>query len=105
MKIFQVAYDFFRNIKTPTWLKVLLGELQNLMVDIAKKAGQNYVAYVEGLVIEASGMTNLTNKQKFEYVFNKAKSGGVSAIVTLRDREITILVEFLYAQYRKLKGE
>jgi hypothetical protein len=38
-------------------------------------------------------------------VFNKAKSGGISAMITLKDREITVLVEFLYAQYRKIKGE
>jgi hypothetical protein len=61
--IFQKAYDYIKSIKTPTWLKVLLGELQDLMFEIAKKAGPSYVAYVAGLVIAAAGMTNLTSKQ------------------------------------------
>jgi SLT domain-containing protein len=103
--IFQKAYDAIKAIKTPTWLKVLLGELQVLMFDIAKKAGQNYVAYVEGLIIQAAGMTNLSNKQKFEYVFDNARKSGVAAVITLKDNELNVLINFLYSQWKKIKGE
>ena len=103
--VFQRAYDYIKAIKTPTWLKVLLGELQVLMFDIAKKAGQNYVAYVEDLIIQAAGMTNLNNKQKFEYVFENARKGGITAVITLKDNELNVLINFLYSQWKKMKGK
>jgi hypothetical protein len=103
--IFQRAYDFIKAIKTPTWLKELLQSLQDIMLAIAKKAGQDYIAYLEAMIVEASLMNNLSSKQKFDYVFGKAKSGGISAIITLKDNEISTLINFLYSQYKKAKGE
>jgi len=105
MKIFQVPYNWFKSWTTPVWLRDLLQALQDLMVDVARKAGENYILYIESLIAEAASHNEWSNSQKFEYVFDKAKNGGVSALIVLKDNEISALVNFLYSQYKKLRGE
>ncbi len=103
--IFQKAADAIRAFKTPTWLKEMLGALQDLMIVILKKAGEDYLTYLETLIIEVAGKKELSSKQKFEYVFENARKTGISAIITLKDNELNALINHLYAIYKKAKGE
>mgnify|MGYP001350122344 CR=1 FL=1 len=102
MKLFQKAYDFFRNIKTPTWLKILLGELQDLMIVVLQKAGKDYINFVTEQVIAAAQDNNMSSGEKFDYVFKQAKKHLTLCVFTLKDNEINCIIEFICS---KLKGQ
>jgi hypothetical protein len=100
MSIFQKAYDLIKAIKTPAWLKALLGELQTIMFNILKNAGKEYLSQLEVLIVEAYNKPNWTNQQKFKYVFDNARNSGIQALVELKDAELNALIENLYLRFK-----
>lgn len=98
---FQQCYDFFKNIKTPLWLKVLLAQLQALLIEILKQAGQAYIQYLQAKILEAAQHSDWSNEQKFDYVFDAAKAGFIEFAITLKDSEIRCIIEFLVNQLKK----
>lgn len=101
MNPFQSAYNWIKNIKTPTWLKTLLAQLQDILISLLKQAGQAYIQYLQSKILEASTHSDWNNKQKFDYVFIEAKKGFVEFGITLKDSEINALIEFLFSQLKK----
>jgi len=100
MSIFQKAYDWVDGWKAPAWLKALLQSLNDLMLAVLKEVSQQYINYIKNQITYAAGQ-NWTAEEKFNYVFNQAKTGLTEFSITLKDREINLLIEFLVAQ---LKG-
>ena len=99
--IFQKAYDAIKGWTAPLWLKTLLQSLNDIMIAILKEVGQQYINMLKAKIIEAAGHSDWSNKQKFDYVFNAAKSGMVEFSITIKDREIAVLTEFLVNQLKK----
>jgi len=95
MKIFQRAYDLFRNIKTPTWYKTLMAELQDIIIQILLQVGRDFIAGVEAQILEVSKL-DMPNRKKFERVFNYIK---VKA-PTMKDSAINLLLEALFSRLK-----
>ena len=102
MGLFQKAYDFFKNIKTPVWLRDLLQNLQDIMFAIAKEVGEQYITMVKTRILEAEQHTDWSSKEKFEYVLKESKKGFIDFSITLKDRELNLLIEFLFSQLKKI---
>ena len=98
--IFQKAYDKIKSITTPTWLKSLLQELQDLMFGVLRSAGKSYIDYITALILEAAQRTDLSGEQKFQYVLNNAKASGINTINDLKDNELNTLINFLYSKIK-----
>ena len=101
MTLFQRMYDAIDKWTAPLWLRNLLQELNNLMLIILKEAGKAYITYIKTLIIEASGM-QISNKEKFEYVYKHATKKALSMGIELKDAQINALIEFLL---NKLKND
>jgi hypothetical protein len=101
MTIFQRCYDAIKNWKTPQWLKLLLAQLQALMIQILVQAGQAYIQFLQSKILEAASHNDWSNEEKFDYVFNAAKGGFVEFSITLKDAELNCIIEFLVAQLKK----
>ena len=91
--IFQKAADAIRGWKTPDWLVSFLAGLQMVIISIAQKAGQAYLSYIEAKIIESAGNASLTSAQKFQYVWDAAKSGAVATLKDLKDSELNAIIE------------
>jgi hypothetical protein len=100
MGLIQKAYDFFKNIKTPQWLKLLLAQLQALIIQVAMQAGQAYINYLKEKILEAAGHSEWSSSKKFNYVFDAAKSGFTEYSVTLKDNELNTIINFLVSQLK-----
>ena len=99
--VFQKLYDKINNWTAPIWLRNLLAELNTLMMIILKEAGKSYVSFLKTTIIEASTM-NITNKEKFDYVYKKATGKALSMGLQLRDAQINCMIEFFV---NKLKND
>ena len=101
MNILQRAYDWIKAWKPPMWIKALLARLNDLMIIILKQVTKAYIDYLKAEVIYAASRGDWTPEEKYEYVFRKAKEGFDKFSVTLKDREINCIIEFLYLQLKK----
>ena len=101
MNPFQSAYDWIKNLKTPQWLKLLLAQLQELMISMLVQAGQAYITYLKSKILEAAQHSDWSNEKKFDYVFDAAKGGFVEFAITLKDSELNVIINFLVAQFKK----
>jgi methyltransferase-like protein len=97
---FQYAANFINSIKTPKWLKDFFQEVQDIMIILAKQTGQNYIDFLETKIIEVAD-GNMSNTAKFNAVWEAARSGIVTAVVTLKDAELKLLIEFLVNKLKK----
>lgn len=103
MNIFQKLYDGIKNWTAPQWLKTFLSDLQIVIIQVAKAAGQAYIQYLEAKIIEAANNGSLTSEQKFQYVWDAAKGSAIPAIVSLKDSELNLIIESI-ANLLKSKG-
>lgn len=101
MSIWQKMYNAIKNWQPPQWVKLLLGQLNDMMITILKETGKAYVEYLKAKIIEAANHSDWSNEEKFGYVFNAAKSGLVGFSITLKDREINVIIEFLVNELKK----
>jgi hypothetical protein len=90
--IFQELYDAINNWRAPAWLRDFLANLQTVIVKIAESAGQAYLSYLEAKIIEAAGNASLTSAQKFQFVWDAAKSGSVASLKDLKDNELNAII-------------
>ena len=95
MDLFQKPYDAIKRWTAPAWLKNLLKTSNDIMMAILEEVSQAYIDYLKAKIIEASEHSDWSAGQKFEYVFKEAKSGFVSFGITLKDRQINALIQFL----------
>ena len=101
MTIFQKAYDAIKSWQAPRWLKFFLQQLNDLMIVVLKEAGQGYIDYLKEKIIEAAQNKDWSNKKKFDYVFNQAKKGFDTFVISLKDNEINTLINFLVSTLKK----
>ena len=83
---------------TPTWLKAILQEVQNIIVAVALQIGQAYISELEGKIIEAAGM-NITSEQKFEFVFSWARKN--LAFKKVKDSALNLLIEAFVSRLKE----
>jgi hypothetical protein len=97
---FQKIYDKIKYWKPPEWLKIMLAELNELFIAILKKAGEAYINYLKQLIIEAA-QSNMAPQEKFKYVFKNASKKMPEFAITLRDSELSALIDYLVARFKK----
>lgn len=102
MSIFQKVYDVIKNWKAPGWLKVLILELQDLIIATLKQITKNYLDYLRTEIIYAS-QQDWSSEEKFNYVFKQAKKGFIEFTITLKDSELRLIIEFLVNSLKKNK--
>ena len=94
MNPIQWAYNKIKGFKTPAWLKVILQELQDLVIQICLQVGKEYIDSLKAKIVEVSG-ENISPEAKFKKVFDYAKSIG-----PYKDRLINLLIEMLVNQLK-----
>ena len=101
MKIsfFQTAYNWFKNLQLPAWLRPIVAELNDIMIAVLKKAGESYIHYLEDKITEASFL-NMSSSEKLKFVLNAAKSGGMTAVISLKDSQISALINYLVVKMK-----
>ena len=95
--MFQKAYNWIKNWQTPTWLVVLLGEIQILLIGILEKVGKDIISEIEHEIIKVNDM-NITDRQKFDRVFNFAVTK--LDLTYLTDSAINLLIEVLVSRLK-----
>lgn len=95
MGLFQSMYDWIKNIKTPAWLKAILQELQDIMVEVALQIGKDMLSRAQAKVIELSksGLTNEEKIREFSKFMKKEIPG-------LKDSYINLLREVIVVRFK-----
>jgi len=88
--MFQAIYDFIKGVKTPLWLKTLLGELQKLIIATALSIGKEYLKNLENKIFEVSNM-NIPSEEKFKIVFKFGKD----TMPSIKDSVLNLIIEIL----------
>lgn len=97
MNVFQRAYDFIKSLSTPAWLKILLQEIQDLIVATAIGIGKEYLRQLEEKICEVAQDPSLTNEQKFKAVFK----WGQYNIPNIKDASLNLCIEILVNLLKK----
>ena len=100
MNIWQRIYNWFRSLRYPAWLRPYIQELNDIMIMILKKAGQAYIDYLKGKIIEAA-KENWTNKEKFNWVLDQAKIGLKEFTIELKDDELKAIIDYFVSTFKK----
>lgn len=96
MWIFQAPADWIRGFRTPAWLKVILGELQGVIIALFLNIGKEYLAVLEAKIIEAQEL-GMTSGAKYDYVFDWAKKN----IPNIKDATANLLIEVVLSILKK----
>ena len=82
-------YEWFDNLKAPDWLSAMLYELQLILWNITLEVGKDYIESVKEKIISVA-KEDISNKEKFDKVYNYAKTlGGI----TIKDRYLHLIIE------------
>ena len=96
MWIFQAPANWIRGFRTPIWLKIILGELQGIIIAFVLKIGKEYMAGLEAKIIEAQEL-GMSSGAKYDYVFDWAKKN----IPNIKDSTINLLIEVILSILKK----
>ena len=99
MNLWQKVYNWLDSLKTPEWLKVILGELQDILVSVLLQTSQVFISQLEQQIIAVNDKYP-DNKQKFEAVYKWTMSQGQG----LKDSAVNLLIETCVARL-KAKGK
>ena len=100
MKIFQKPMDWFRNLKTPVWLKRLGDIVQACAIDAFKILGGEATNYLKEQIFAQSKL-DISGKDKFENVVAAFKSKYIN--MQISDRIINLAIELILAQLKREK--
>ena len=93
---FQELADWIRGIETPTWLKNLLGEIQEIIISTLLQIGRSYLEQLKDKIIEAQN--KFTDPEvKWEYVFEWGKKN----IPNVKDLSLNLAIEIFVAVLKK----
>ena len=95
MGIFQKLADMIKGFKTPGWLKVILQEIQSILVVIALQVGKDYLTNLQNKIISVSQL-DVSNTEKFRQVFNYGKQ----LLPTIKDSYLNLLIELLVSRLK-----
>jgi hypothetical protein len=88
----------------PAEWKPYVQELNNVMIALAEKAGQAYLAYLTGIVVGINNDTTLTGAQKFQYVVSKATGPALGQpLQALGNDELNAIIQYTVTSL-KAKG-
>ena len=90
--IFQKAYDWFKNITTPVWLKEFFDTLQEMLIKALTQIGEEVMTAIEAKIIEVNDKP-ITGREKLQEVFNYSKT--VLNLTTLSNSLLNMLIEIL----------
>ena len=99
MGLLQKIYDTIKRIRTPRWLKVILGEMQELVIAILLRVGKQYLESIKEKIIEVNGM-HISNEEKFNKVFDYCREE--LNLSEMRESALDYIIQFLVT---KLKGQ
>ncbi len=88
--MFQKIADWIQSIKTPTWLKTLLAEVQKILIAALIGIAKAYITKLEDKIIEVAN-SSMSNKDKFNVVFKYGKA----EFPDIKDSILNTLIECL----------
>lgn len=94
MSLFQRAYDFFKNLTTPPWLKRVLGITLTILEEAILIIGREAYAYLQTLII-AESKKDIPGQQKLINVYNGFKEN--YTWVNISDHLLNLIIEALVA--------
>ena len=103
MNIFTRLYNWFKALRYSLWIIPYIQNLNDLMLAILKKAGREYVAFLQQKILEATQAKDWTARERFEYVFKHAKNNFGKFAIELKDNEINTIINFLYSSIKSKK--
>ena len=99
IKWVQKLLDFIQNKDgLEAWMRKYLADLLVIMEQLVAKAGQDWLAKVEVLVIEAAGKTDMTGQEKLAWVIEQITAQSIASLVALSSSEINALVEYIVSK-------
>ncbi len=98
----RIIADWIEGLKTPSWLKEF-GDFfwSNVLIPTLKQIGNEALSQLEYLIIQAAKKDNMSNREKFVYVYNGIKDMG--NFKELGDSSLNLLIETTFSQL-KAKG-
>ena len=90
VKWVQDLYNSIRNFKAPDWLKVLILDVQNMIVAMFVQIGKDYLSGLQAKVAEVNGM-NISSENKFNAVFKWGKDN----MPDIKDSILRLLIEII----------
>ena len=96
--IFQPIYNWIKNIKTPEWYKILMADLQDLILQILVSVGKAYIEKLQEKILDVSKST-MSNRDKFTAVFKYGKQ----LLPTVKDSALNMTIEILFNRLKEAK--
>jgi hypothetical protein len=96
--MFQKIYDWIKNIKTPTWLRDLLGEIESILMQVAFLVGKTYIDQLTAEILRVSSL-QISGEEKFNLVFKFGKKN----LKNIKDSYLNLIIESLVNKL-KTKG-
>ena len=97
MGLLQKIYNAIKNFKTPLWLKLILAELQKVIVGILIQVGQEALGKLEDQILKVNAM-HISNEDKLKKVYDYCiNTLGIDA----REHLLRLLIESTIARLKK----
>lgn len=100
LTIFDKAYLWFKNIKTPGWLRDIFAELQLFIMALLSEFTKMEVDFIQKTIMNESNK-DIPGKEKFDNVFNAFRERYDES--TIKDRVLNMGIEIFF-NYLKNKG-
>lgn len=92
--MFQVIYDWIKGIKTPLWLKTILGQIQVLIMTTLINIGKDFIIGLENKIIEVEN-TDWSSDRKYKEVFKWCQENAPDLKESLINMLIEIVLQLL----------
>ena len=95
---FQSIYNWIKTWDYPKWLKPMVQYVNDAVVAIGLKVGQDFVQKARYQIISLAQDKTLSNEQKIK----RFKDWALTEMPGLKDQVINCLREFLYLEIKKI---
>ena len=92
------VFDWIKTWNYPKWLKPIIQNVNDAMVAIALKVGQDFIQKARYQIVSLYQDKSLTSEQKIR----KFKDWSIMEMPGIKDQVINCLREFLYLEIKKV---
>ncbi len=96
MNPLQKVYNWLKKLAVPKWLKIIIQEINDLMIAVMLQVGKDAIGTMKKKIVEVANM-NIPNEEKFNVVFKFGKQ----SFRDIKDSTLNLLIETLVSYLKK----
>lgn len=98
MNPFQRAYDYLKSLKTPDWLKRLLGMIEEIAVEVFTQIGEEAKNYLKEEIYRQAKL-EITGRKKLDNVITGFREK--YAMIAIGNYALNLAIELLLGELKK----